>query len=70
MEAEDERVLRARHNMREQTIDAPILIGRPDVVLDKARRHGVTIAQDDYTIVNPENHADYEGNCETYLGLI
>ena len=56
--------------MREQTIDAPILIGRPDVVLDKARRHGVTIAQDDYTIVNPENHADYEGNCETYLGLI
>ena len=53
-----------------QTIDAPILIGRPDVVLDKARRHGVTIAQDDYTIVNPENHADYEGNCETYLGLI
>jgi malate dehydrogenase (oxaloacetate-decarboxylating)(NADP+) len=69
-EGEDERVLRAAHSMREQTIDAPILIGRPDVILHKARQHGIPIAQDDYTIVNPEDYTDYESNCETYLSVM
>ena len=56
--------------MRKQTIDALILTGRPDVFLEKARQHGIPIAQDDYAIVNPKDCADYEGNCETYLRLI
>jgi phosphotransacetylase len=56
--------------MHKQTIDALILIARPDVFLKKGRQHGIPIAQDDYTIVNPEDCADYEGNCETYLGLM
>ena len=42
-EGEDERVLRAAHSMREQTIDTPILIGRPDIILQRARDYAIPI---------------------------
>ncbi len=37
-EGEDERVLRAANAMLEETTDAPILIGRPDVIAMRAER--------------------------------
>jgi malate dehydrogenase (oxaloacetate-decarboxylating)(NADP+) len=68
-EGEDERVLRAAHAMREETLDAPILIGRPEVIIAMADRHGIPISRDEYTIVNPEDYAGYDEYCETYRKL-
>ena len=65
-EGEDERVLRAAHSMREQTIDTPILIGRPDIILQRARDYAIPINTQDYKIVNPEDYARYEGYCAAY----
>ena len=40
-EGEDERVLRAAQAMMEETIDTPILIGRPEVVRVRCERAGL-----------------------------
>ena len=65
-EGEDERVLRAAHSIREQTIDTPILIGRPEVILQRARDYAIPINTQDYEIVNPEDYSRYEGYCAAY----
>ncbi len=70
-EGEDERVLRAANAMMEETNDAPILIGRPEVVAHRCERAGLPIRPGrDFEIVNPESDARYRDYWETYLGLM
>ena len=59
-EGEDERVLRAANAMLEETTDAPILIGRPDVIELRCERAGLSITPGkDFQIVNPERDDRY-----------
>ena len=69
-EGEDERVLRAANAMIEETTDAPILIGRPEVIEMRAERAGLPIRPGrDFEIVNPENDPRYRDYWETYHEL-
>lgn len=65
-EGEDERVLRAAQTILENTIEHPILIGRPDVIVNRCERLGLDIRPDrDFSVVNPENdprYRDYWGS--------
>ena len=65
-EGEDERVLRTAQAMMEETIDKPILIGRPEVIEVRSARAGLKMkAGVDYELVNPENdprYRDYWGS--------
>ncbi|MGI9355201.1 MAG: NADP-dependent malic enzyme [Rhizobiaceae bacterium] len=66
-EGEDERVLRAAVAIIEETIDKPILIGRPDVIRSRCERYGLPsdlIMGCD--IVNPEHDDRYREYWETY----
>ncbi|SPJ24715.1 NADP-dependent malic enzyme [Palleronia abyssalis] len=66
-EGEDERVLRAAHAMLEETTDRPILIGRPDVIAQRAERAGLSIRPDrDFDLVNPEGDPRYRDYWTTY----
>ncbi len=70
-EGEDERVLRAANAMIEETTDAPILIGRPEVIEMRAERAGLPIRPGrDFEIVNPENDPRYRDYWETYHELM
>ncbi|WP_323716887.1 NADP-dependent malic enzyme [Paracoccus aminovorans] len=70
-EGEDERVLRAANAMLEETTDAPILIGRPEVIEMRAERAGLPIRPGrDFEIVNPENDPRYRDYWETYHQLM
>ncbi len=66
-EGEDERVLRAASAIMEETIDKPILIGRPDVIEARAERAGLVIRPGrDFEIVNPESDSRYRDYWGTY----
>ena len=66
-EGEDERVLRAANAMLEETIDKPILIGRPEVIDRRCERAGLKIRPSkDFEIVNPENDPRYRDYWGTY----
>ncbi len=70
-EGEEERVLRAAQAMIEETVDRPMLIGRPDVIAARCERAGLPIRPDvDFEVVNPENDPRYRDYWETYLGLM
>ncbi|MBD9525766.1 MULTISPECIES: NADP-dependent malic enzyme [Paracoccus] len=70
-EGEDERVLRAANAMIEETTDAPILIGRPEVIEMRAERAGLPIRPGrDFEIVNPENDPRYRDYWGTYHELM
>ncbi|MDS9467424.1 NADP-dependent malic enzyme [Paracoccus sp. MBLB3053] len=70
-EGEDERVLRAANAMLEETTDAPILIGRPEVIAMRAERAGLPIRPGrDFEIVNPENDPRYRDYWGTYHELM
>ncbi len=70
-EGEDERVLRAANAMLEETTDAPILIGRPDVVEARAERAGLTMkAGVDFEVVNPQSDPRYREYWTTYHALM
>jgi len=70
-EGEDERVLRAANAMIEETTDAPILIGRPEVIERRCDRAGLPIRPGrDFEIVNPENDPRYRDYWETYHQLM
>ncbi|QMU57269.1 MAG: NADP-dependent malic enzyme [Boseongicola sp.] len=70
-EGEDDRVLRAANAMLEETIDKPILIGRPDVIESRIERIGLPIhAGVDFEVVNPENDPRYREYWETYHSLM
>ena len=70
-EGEDERVLRAANAILEETVDKPILIGRPDVIDVRAKRAGLPIRPgDDFEVVNPESDPRYRDYWTTYHGLM
>ncbi len=70
-EGEDERVLRAAQAMVQETTDAPILIGRPEVIEARIERAGLVIRPgQDFELVNPENDPRYRDYWETYHGLM
>jgi malate dehydrogenase (oxaloacetate-decarboxylating)(NADP+) len=66
-EGEDERVLRAAQAMSEDSIDTPILIGRPEVIEARIEREGLVIVPgQDFEIVNPESDDRYREYWTTY----
>ena len=66
-EGEDERVLRVAQAVMEETIDKPVLIGRPDVIAARCERAGLTIRPEvDFEVVNPENDPRYRDYWQTY----
>jgi malate dehydrogenase (oxaloacetate-decarboxylating)(NADP+) len=66
-EGEDERVLRAANAMLEETTDAPILIGRPEVIATRLARAGLPLKPgEDFEVVNPEDDPRYREYWETY----
>ena len=70
-EGEDERVLRAANAMIEETTDAPILIGRPEVIATRAERIGLPIRPGaDFEVVNPENDPRYRDYWTTYHAIM
>ena len=70
-EGEDERVLRAANAMLEETIDKPILIGRPDVIAARCERAGLSIRPErDFELVNPQNDPRYRDYWTTYHALM
>ena len=70
-EGEDERVLRATQAIMEETIEVPILIGRPDVIAARCERYGLPIRPGrDFEVVNPENDPRYRDYWETYHALM
>ncbi len=70
-EGEDERVLRAANAILEETVDKPILIGRPEVIEARCERAGLAIRPErDFELVNPENDPRYRDYWTTYHGLM
>jgi len=66
-EGEDERVLRTAHAMLEETIDFPILVGRPDIIEQRCHKFGLpTGFLEKIRIVNPERDERYRQYWETY----
>ena len=70
-EGEDERVLRAAQAILEETTELPILIGRPEVIINRCERMGLDIRPDrDFNIVNPENDPRYRDYWGSYHALM
>ncbi|MEM6679191.1 MAG: NADP-dependent malic enzyme [Pseudomonadota bacterium] len=69
-EGEDERVLRASLSMREEGVDRPILIGRPDVIEARIERAGIALEPGDYDICDPSDDPRYRDYWETYHQLM
>jgi len=66
-EGEDERVLRAAVAILEETIDIPILIGRPDVIHQRCQSLSLPEKiTSQFKIVNPENDPRYRDYWQTY----
>lgn len=66
-EGEDERVLRAANAMIEESVNRPILIGRPDVVEIRLEQCGLAIKQDvDFELINPERDDRYKDYWTSY----
>jgi malate dehydrogenase (oxaloacetate-decarboxylating)(NADP+) len=70
-EGEDLRVLRTANAMLEDSVDMPILIGRPEVVEKRLASIGLSIKPDkDFELVNPENDKRYRDYWETYHSIM
>ncbi len=70
-EGEDRRVLRAANAMIEETVDKPVLIGRPEVVQQRLDDMGFKIkAGDDFELVNPQSDPRFRDYWETYFKLM
>lgn len=66
-EGEDERVLRVAQAMMEETVDKPILIGRPDVIERRCEKLGLKVRPEtDFEVVNPQNDPRYRDYWNTY----
>ena len=66
-EGEDERVLRAANAMLEEMTDRPILVGRPEVIAQRAERAGLPMRPGrDFEIVDPDNDPRYGDYWQTY----
>ena len=70
-EGEDERVLRAAQAIIEETVETPILIGRPDVIQRRIEQAGLNLRLgENFQLVNPENDPRYRDYWETYHNLM
>tara|TARA_R110002094_G_scaffold79897_4_gene85682 strand:- start:324 stop:2597 length:2274 start_codon:yes stop_codon:yes gene_type:complete len=70
-EGEDERVLRAAQAIIEETVETPILIGRPDVIEKRIEKAGLNLKLgQNVDLVNPENDPRYRDYWETYHTLM
>ncbi len=70
-EGEDERVLRAADAMIEETVDSPILIGRPEVVISRLDKMGLKIRPgEDFELVNPQDDPRYRDYWTTYHSIM
>ena len=70
-EGEDERVLRTANAILEDTLDKPILIGRPEVIETRCERAGLAIRPGrDFEIVNPEDDPRYRDYWQTYHSIM
>ena len=69
-DGEDERVLRAAQVVIEEGIAEPILIGRPQVVETRLKRHGLRIrAGTDFELINPEDDPRYRDYVDLLVKL-
>lgn len=70
-EGEDERVLRAAVAVMEETVDKPILIGRPEVIYQRCARYGLPKPiVDQFDIVDPTDDPRYREYWQTYLSVM
>ncbi len=70
-EGESERVLRASLNILEDTIDKPILIGRPEVVIARCEEYGLPIRPGrDFELINPNKDDRFHDYWATYHKLM
>ena len=70
-EGEDERVLRAAVAVLEETVDKPILIGRPEVIHHRCKRYGLPQPiVEQFDIVDPTNDRRYREYWETYHSVM
>ena len=59
-EGEDERILRTAQSMREEGVDTPILIGRPEVIETRIEREGLQLKPgEDFEVINPQDDPRY-----------
>jgi len=69
-EGEDERVLRAVQAVRDEGLAWPVLIGRPEVIVQRVERAGLRLeAGRDFEIVNPDADARYRELWQEYHRL-
>ncbi len=69
-EGEDERVLRAVQIAVDEKIATPILVGRPSVIEQGIKRHGLRIRIGEHvTVVNPEHDERYREYWQSYHKL-
>jgi len=69
-EGEDERVLRAAQVVLEERLASPILIGRPDIIEARLKRHGLKIKPGvDFECINPDQDPRYRDYVEHYSSL-
>jgi malate dehydrogenase (oxaloacetate-decarboxylating)(NADP+) len=69
-EGEDERVLRAVQIILDERLAAPILIGRPNIVMQQIEKLGLRLKCDvDFQLVNPEQDERYPEFWQTYLDM-
>ncbi len=70
-EGEDHRVLRTANAMIEETVDTPVLIGRPEVVERRLNDMGLKIKPGvDFELVNPQSDPRYRDYWMTYHKLM
>ena len=70
-EGEDERVLRAASAMLEETVEVPILIGRPEVIEMRLERAGLSIKPGrDFELVNPQDDPRYRDYWQSYHAIM
>jgi len=69
-EGEEERVLRAAQVVVDEGLARPTLIGRPNVIAERAERFGLRLQQGrDYDVVNVEHDERYRDYWQTYLRM-
>lgn len=70
-EGEDERVLRAAQILIEEKVAKPILIGRPQIIEQRLRRHGLRIdMENQLDIINPESDSRFRDYVDEYFALV
>jgi malate dehydrogenase (oxaloacetate-decarboxylating)(NADP+) len=67
-EGEDERILRATQVVVEEGLAQPILVGRPDVIMQRLERFGLSIRPvRDFALINPESDPRHDDFVRTYI---